>query len=368
VKKAMGVVTTAPDQADEGLVGAIFEGYPAPTLIVDGDVRVRMAKRVARDLLGYAGDATPLLFRRGGEVLHCLRSEGPGGCGRQKECDDCVIRNAVGRAMASGGVLRDQATLEIRGPDGPRDVRMLVSASSIEHQGQRRVVVTLEDVSDLVRLREEASQVEQALRESEHQLSLVLEGSNDGFWDLDLPGHHYMFSGRCFEIIGEGPVGQTVPARFWWGRLHPDDVHVVRDALDDHLVGRTVRIDAEFRIAGTGGAWRWTRAVGRALERDGGGRPTRLAGTLRDIQERRTAQDGLRVALAENEKLVADLREALGKVKSLTGLLPICAWCKRIRDDQGYWALLEAFLSQHSDATFSHGVCPECFERISGQT
>jgi hypothetical protein len=97
-------------------------------------------------------------------------------------------------------------------------------------------------------------------------------------------------------------------------------------------------------------------------------RTTRLAGTLRDIHERRTAQDGLRAALAENEKLVADLRDALGKVKSLTGLLPICAWCKRIRDDQGYWALLEAYLSQHSDATFSHGVCPECFERISGRT
>jgi phosphoserine phosphatase RsbU/P len=60
---------------------------------------------------------------------------------------------------------------------------------------------------------------------------------------------------------------------------------------------------------------------------------------------------------------VEELQEALVSVRRLTGLLPMCAYCKRIRDDDDYWQKLEAYLSTHSDARFTHGICPECFER-----
>jgi phosphoserine phosphatase RsbU/P len=59
---------------------------------------------------------------------------------------------------------------------------------------------------------------------------------------------------------------------------------------------------------------------------------------------------------------VADLEQALDMVKKLSGLLPICSYCKRIRKDEQYWQL-EVFLSEHSEAEFSHGVCPDCLER-----
>ena len=58
------------------------------------------------------------------------------------------------------------------------------------------------------------------------------------------------------------------------------------------------------------------------------------------------------------------LDEALASVKTLSGLLPICASCKRIRDDQGYWNKIELYLTAHTEAEFSHGVCPECFVRL----
>lgn len=58
-----------------------------------------------------------------------------------------------------------------------------------------------------------------------------------------------------------------------------------------------------------------------------------------------------------------DLEAALEKVKVLSGIIPICAWCKKIRNDSGYWDQLEHYLSEHSDADFSHGVCPECYEK-----
>jgi CheY-like chemotaxis protein len=62
----------------------------------------------------------------------------------------------------------------------------------------------------------------------------------------------------------------------------------------------------------------------------------------------------------ERELLILELQEALSKVKTLTGLLPICAWCKNIRDDEGYWLSVEKYIQQNSDAKLSHGVCPDC--------
>jgi hypothetical protein len=72
-----------------------------------------------------------------------------------------------------------------------------------------------------------------------------------------------------------------------------------------------------------------------------------------EMKERMKAQ-------SEKDQLILQLKDALSKVKVLTGLLPICAICKKIRDDTGYWNQLEAFIGEHSDAEFSHGICPDC--------
>ena len=69
-------------------------------------------------------------------------------------------------------------------------------------------------------------------------------------------------------------------------------------------------------------------------------------------------------AEAERENLIKQLQEALANVTSLRGLLPICASCKKIRDDKGYWNQLEHYLSKHANLEFSHGICPECREKI----
>jgi len=62
----------------------------------------------------------------------------------------------------------------------------------------------------------------------------------------------------------------------------------------------------------------------------------------------------------ERERLIAELRDALTNIKILRGLLPICSSCKKIRDDQGYWHQIEAYIYDHTEADFSHGICPEC--------
>jgi hypothetical protein len=62
----------------------------------------------------------------------------------------------------------------------------------------------------------------------------------------------------------------------------------------------------------------------------------------------------------ERDQLIGDLTLALTEVKDLKGMLPICGHCKKIRDDQGYWSQIESYLSEHTEATFTHGVCPDC--------
>ena len=66
----------------------------------------------------------------------------------------------------------------------------------------------------------------------------------------------------------------------------------------------------------------------------------------------------------QRENMISRLQEALAKVKTLKGLLPICASCKKIRDDKGYWKQLETYLKEHSDASFTHGLCPECLNKL----
>jgi hypothetical protein len=64
------------------------------------------------------------------------------------------------------------------------------------------------------------------------------------------------------------------------------------------------------------------------------------------------------------DRTTADLLDALSKVKTLSGLLPICASCKDVRDDRGYWQQIEVYIRDHSSAEFSHGICPECCKRL----
>ncbi len=78
---------------------------------------------------------------------------------------------------------------------------------------------------------------------------------------------------------------------------------------------------------------------------------------LRDISARKRLEQ-------EREQLIQTLQDALSQVKTLHGLLPICASCKKIRDDGGYWQQLEVYISSHSEADFTHGICPDCMKKL----
>jgi PAS domain S-box-containing protein len=75
-----------------------------------------------------------------------------------------------------------------------------------------------------------------------------------------------------------------------------------------------------------------------------------------------------KIAEQVREDLIIELQNALARIKTLTGLIPICAWCKKIRDDKGYWKKVETYIREHSDASFTHGICPECLKKESPET
>jgi ABC-type amino acid transport substrate-binding protein len=77
----------------------------------------------------------------------------------------------------------------------------------------------------------------------------------------------------------------------------------------------------------------------------------------REIDKRRQTE-------GEREELIAQIQKALAEVKTLKGIVPICASCKKIRDDKGYWNQIESYIRDHSEAEFSHGICPECFKKL----
>ncbi|MCB0209782.1 MAG: response regulator transcription factor [Anaerolineae bacterium] len=76
-------------------------------------------------------------------------------------------------------------------------------------------------------------------------------------------------------------------------------------------------------------------------------------------------QVGVRIVRLQSELAarVSDLEAALDKVKQLEGIMPICSYCKKIRDDKNYWQQIEEYITEHSEATFSHGICPDCYDK-----
>jgi transcriptional regulator with PAS, ATPase and Fis domain len=86
--------------------------------------------------------------------------------------------------------------------------------------------------------------------------------------------------------------------------------------------------------------------------------------TLHDITAQKLAEGKAELYLAELEKKNTELQEALANIKTLSDMLPICAYCKKIRDDKGYWSQVEEYICKHTDTVFSHGICPECAKKV----
>lgn len=257
------------------------------------------------------------------------------------------------------GLPQSNVVMGVHKPDGSLAWISINTALVRAAEGQPPFAVACTFV-DITAQREQ----ELRLRGQEERLRLVLKGANDGFWDWHVPSGRATFSDRWLSMLGfsAGEVASDYEA--WANLLHPEDLPAVSEALGAHLRGETPFYEAEFRMGAKGGGWVWVLARGQLVERDGQGQPIRVTGTHTDITARREAEDRLRQALSANEALVKELRAAIENVKQLRGLLPVCAWCKSVRNDQGYWEQIETYLAEHTGASFTHGLCPACSDKV----
>jgi len=140
--------------------------------------------------------------------------------------------------------------------------------------------------------------------------------------------------------------------------VHPDDLERVAGEVANFSIGKERKrfTHEPYRIVTKDGKIKWL-ADRTYIRRDEKGKITHYQGIVLDITERKRAEETL---MQERNKL----QDALAKGKMLSGLLPICASCKKIRDDKGYWNQIESYIRKHSEAEFSHSLCLECAKRL----
>jgi PAS domain S-box-containing protein len=133
--------------------------------------------------------------------------------------------------------------------------------------------------------------------------------------------------------------------------VHPDDREQTRNKNGEVRSGGQTHL-FENRYLCKDGSHRWLLWNSRPDEAQ-----RVIYGVARDVTRRKQGEE-------ERERLVHELQTALAEVRTLREFLPMCSYCKRIRDDQDYWHSVESYISTHTNTQFSHGVCPSCYERI----
>jgi PAS domain S-box-containing protein len=197
---------------------------------------------------------------------------------------------------------------------------------------------------------------ESELRDRERQLASAQAIAHVGSWEWDIPRNVTIWSDELRRMYGVSTDAPTGYAAFL-ERVHPDDRKGLETFMGEALATGNA-VDYEWRCVRPDGTIR--NILGRHVAtKDAMGQVVRMAGTSLDITERKHAEENQRTLLRE-------LQASVAEVKVLRGILPICASCKRIRGDGGKWEAVESYVREHSQAEFTHGLCPDCAKRDWG--
>lgn len=165
---------------------------------------------------------------------------------------------------------------------------------------------------------------------------LIWRAGTDGLCDY--------FNQRWLEFTGRSMSQEA--GNGWAEGVHPEDLQACLDTYLDHF-GRRATFEMEYRLRRHDGAWRWIFDRGVPMF-GAGGDFAGYIGSCTDVTARVEAQ----AALAEAQAI---------QIKALQGLLPLCMFCKKIKNEDGAWEALDEYIHSHSGTDFSHGVCPDCY-------
>jgi len=204
----------------------------------------------------------------------------------------------------------------------------------------------------------ESRQIEEKLLESEERFRRIFEDGPLGMLVAD-PHYRVLKANKALcEMLGytDGELtGRSI------GEItHAEDMEKSVGLSKQLLHGKVPLFRLEKRYVTKSGETLWVNLTVTAI-RGKNDEVLYALGMVEDISRRKLAEQ-------ERERLVRDLQQALDRAKTLRGLLPMCAWCKKIRNDKGYWQKVETYVQEHSDASFTHGICPDCLNRVDPAT
>ncbi len=193
---------------------------------------------------------------------------------------------------------------------------------------------------------------EERLRASEQRLRLITDNMEDVLWTFDTQARRLTFITPSIERLRGLTVEEALAERFE-DSVTPESLARVEAALADiDALQNPSPVTAIFDQPCRDGSIKHVEVSTQRL-RDPQGRVVEVLGVSRDVTRRVDAE-------AARERLVGELQEAVAQVQRLEGFIPICSYCKKVRDDRGYWSAVEAYVAARSAATFTHSICPIC--------
>ncbi len=194
---------------------------------------------------------------------------------------------------------------------------------------------------------------EAALKESEQKWHNAVNNAVVGFYQVTGDGDFIMVNDKMARILAYDSAAELLKYIKNINQLYVDPRE--RLPLIRQLTAGESLNQAEVAFKDRYGQHKWISLSVRAYQ--GGFADMIFEGFLIDINKRKMVE-------AERERLYLDLKKSLDQVKTLSGLIPICSHCKKIRDDKGYWEQIEAYIMTRSEAKFSHSLCPQCAKEL----
>lgn len=203
-------------------------------------------------------------------------------------------------------------------------------------------------VIELEKIELELKKTEMLLNEEIAWRRLLIEESRDAIVVLDQDAKVYEANHRFADMLGYSKEEvYRLHVWDWDAHLKKEEILELARTVNDighHFETQHRRKDGriiDVELSNNGAVYR-----GKKL----------IFCICRDISDRKKAEK-------ERETLIKRLRESLAEIKSLRGILPICSFCKKVRDDQGYWEQVDIYINKHSEADISHSICPECMKK-----
>jgi two-component system, cell cycle sensor histidine kinase and response regulator CckA len=239
------------------------------------------------------------------------------------------------------------------GEEAAVDMMKAGASDYIVKNNLSRLVPAIEREMGAAQSRRARTQAESAMQ----FLAAIVESTEDAIYGKALDGTIISWNKaaeRVFGYTAEEIIGHSVSILFPIDR-RDELIDVMERIKRGQRVGlyETARLRKDGRFIPV--------SVTVSPVQDTSGRIVGGSAISRDITLRKQDE-------AERFKLIEELTESLKQVRTLSGLLPICASCKRIRDDQGYWRQVENYIAEHTNAGFTHGICPDCLEKFKSKS